>query len=203
MGFFDFLKSKKKKAEAEAEKAEVLGLEVDPADIDPPETRYTEEYREFLENRETAERNAALPDEENAPAPKELPRREKKRGKRTPEMKRPVFWAAVSAFVMIALPWLFRSLILGYTYFTAIFSLVYVLNPIFSAVVGVFAGRDMKALWYLLLFPPLFFLAGIGLLFTLSSVWVFFRYAVLYLALGAAAMLISAAIRKHGRQMDP
>jgi hypothetical protein len=118
-------------------------------------------------------------------------------------MKRPVFWAAVSAFVMIALPWLFRSLILGYTYFTAIFSLVYVLNPIFSAVVGVFAGRDMKALWYLLLFPPLFFLAGIGLLFTLSSVWVFFRYAVLYLALGAAAMLISAAIRKHGRQMDP
>ena len=76
-------------------------------------------------------------------------------------MKRPVFWAAVSAFVMIALPWLFRSLILGYTYFTAIFSLVYVLNPIFSAVVGVFAGRDMKALWYLLLLPPLFFLAGI------------------------------------------
>ena len=44
---------------------------------------------------------------------------------------------------------------------------------------------------------------GIGLLFTLSSVWVFFRYAVLYLALGAATMLISAAIRKHGRQMDP
>jgi hypothetical protein len=118
-------------------------------------------------------------------------------------MKRPVFWAAVTAFVMIALPWLFRSLIQGYTYFAAVYSLLYVLNPIFSAVVGVFAGRDMKALWYLLLFPPLFFLAGIGLLFTLSSVGVFFRYAVLYLALGTAAMLISAAIRKHGRQKDP
>lgn len=61
MGFFDFLKSKKKKAEAE--KAEVLGLEVDPADIDPPETRYTEEYREFLETQEAGE----LPEEENAP----------------------------------------------------------------------------------------------------------------------------------------
>lgn len=61
MGFFDFLKSKKKKAEAE--KAEVLGLEVDPADIDPPETRYTEEYREFLEAQEAGE----LPEEENAP----------------------------------------------------------------------------------------------------------------------------------------
>ena len=67
MGFFDFLKSKKKKAAAEAEKAEVLELEVDAAGIDPPETRYTEEYREFLENREAAERNAALTDEENAP----------------------------------------------------------------------------------------------------------------------------------------
>ena len=118
-------------------------------------------------------------------------------------MKRPVFWAAVSAFVMIALPWLFRSLIQGYLAFAAIFSLFFVLNPIYSAVVGVFAGRDIKALWYLLLFPPLFFLAGIGLLFTLSSVGVFFRYAVLYLALGTAAMLISAAIRKHGRQKDP
>ena len=118
-------------------------------------------------------------------------------------MKRPVFWAAVTAFVMIALPWLFRSLIQGYPYFAAVYSLLYVLDPIYSAVVGVFAGRDIKALWYLLLFPPLFFLAGIGLLFTLSSVGVFFRYAVLYLALGTAAMLISAAIRKHGRQKDP
>lgn len=118
-------------------------------------------------------------------------------------MKRPVFWAAVTALVMIALPWLFRSLIQGYTYFAAMYSLHYVLNPIYSAIVGVFAGRDMKSLWYLLLFPPLFFLAGIGLLFTLSSVWVFFLFAVLYLALGAAAMLISAAIRKHGRSTDP
>ncbi len=201
MGFFDFLKSKKKKAEAE--KAEVLELEVDAAGIDLPETRYTEEYREFLENREAAERNAALPDEENAPAPKELPRREKKRGKRDPEMKRPVFWAAVSAFVMIALPWLFRSLIQGYLAFAAIFSLLFVLNPIYSAVVGVFAGRDMKALWYLLLLPPLFFLAGIALVFTLSE-WVFFCYAALYLALGTAAMLISSAIRKHVRRpADP
>jgi hypothetical protein len=63
MGFFDFLKSKKKKAEAE--KAEVLGLEVDPADIDPPETRYTEEYREFLETQETGERSGELPEVEN------------------------------------------------------------------------------------------------------------------------------------------
>ena len=67
MGFFDFLKSKKKKAEAEAEKAEVLGLEVDPADIDPPETRYTEEYREFLETQEAGERSGELPEEENTP----------------------------------------------------------------------------------------------------------------------------------------
>ena len=67
MGFFDFLKSKKKKAEAEAEKAEVLGLEVDPADIDPPETRYTEEYRKFLETQGAGERSGELPEEENAP----------------------------------------------------------------------------------------------------------------------------------------
>ena len=66
MGFFDFLKSKKRKqAEAEAAaQAEVQALEVDPSEIDPPETRFTEEYREFLETQEAAQRSAAPTAEE-------------------------------------------------------------------------------------------------------------------------------------------
>ena len=69
MGFFDFLKSKKKrKAEAEAAaQAAVQTLEVDPSEIDPPETRFTEEYREFLETQEAAQRSAA-PTAEDFPA---------------------------------------------------------------------------------------------------------------------------------------
>ena len=69
MGFRDWLKAKKKKrqqermekrqAEEQAERSFVLtgnnsGFSVDPADINPPETRFTDEYREFLEKQEAA-----------------------------------------------------------------------------------------------------------------------------------------------------
>ena len=57
MGLFDFLKRKKKRAQAAAEsEAEPLGRldDVDPAMIDPPETRYTEEYQDFLAGQEAA-----------------------------------------------------------------------------------------------------------------------------------------------------
>ena len=47
MGLFDFLKRKKKEKKAAPDK--VLSLDdVDPSAIDPPETRYTQEYQDFL-----------------------------------------------------------------------------------------------------------------------------------------------------------
>ncbi len=66
MGFFDFLKPKKKKKSetaADAAADAVMELEVDPADIDPPETRYTQEYRDFLASQE-AEEAVGKPGEE-------------------------------------------------------------------------------------------------------------------------------------------
>ncbi len=55
MGLFGFLKSKKKKA-AEASAAEADGLmQLDGgglAGIEPPETRYTQEYQDFLASQE-------------------------------------------------------------------------------------------------------------------------------------------------------
>ena len=49
MGLFDFLKRKKKTGEAAPEADALLDLnDVDPAMIDPPETRYTQEYQDFL-----------------------------------------------------------------------------------------------------------------------------------------------------------
>lgn len=56
MGLFDFLKSKKKKAEeAAAEAEEPVALDDSQLDgIEPPETRYTEEYKEYLAAQEAA-----------------------------------------------------------------------------------------------------------------------------------------------------
>ena len=55
MGLFDFLKRKKKTGEAAPAAAALLDLnDVDPAMIDPPETRYTQEYQDFLAQQEAA-----------------------------------------------------------------------------------------------------------------------------------------------------
>ena len=55
MGLFDFLKRKKKTGEAAPEADALLDLnDVDPAMIDPPETRYTQEYQDFLAQQEAA-----------------------------------------------------------------------------------------------------------------------------------------------------
>ena len=65
MGLFDFLKSKKKKDEpaSQEEAGSVTELVVDPAGIDPPETRYTQEYQDFLASREDGVRGAPAREE--------------------------------------------------------------------------------------------------------------------------------------------
>ena len=70
MGFFDFLKSKKKKEEVAARVEKMQRLDdVDPAEINPPETRFTEEYREFLETLEADEPSKTIAADEPREAP--------------------------------------------------------------------------------------------------------------------------------------
>lgn len=62
MGLFDFLKSKKKRSGAVSGNGTDGLAALDDADlsgIDPPETRFTQEYREFLESMEDAGRSGS------------------------------------------------------------------------------------------------------------------------------------------------
>ena len=55
MGLFDFLKSWKDKLTPNSKKEDEQLLnpgDVDPAEINPPETRFTQEYKEFLASQE-------------------------------------------------------------------------------------------------------------------------------------------------------
>ena len=74
MGLFDFLKSKKRKRKKAAGKgaAETMRLnDVDLSGVEPTETRYTQEYQDFLAAQEAAEKSGAPAEE--APAEKEYP----------------------------------------------------------------------------------------------------------------------------------
>lgn len=65
MGLFDFFKRKKKKSEAAAKLEPAGGEELfvlQPPETEPPETRYTQEYQDFLAAREAEERAGEAPE---------------------------------------------------------------------------------------------------------------------------------------------
>ena len=77
----------------------------------------------------------------------------------------------------------------------ACFILFFALNPIYAITSGISAGKDLRTLWALPIITAVFFLAGTWLLFDMGET-AFILYALIYLALGMAAMLLSAFITK-------
>ncbi len=111
-------------------------------------------------------------------------------------MKRNILlWLAASAAVMLALPWAAVTFVKSDAGMAVSLLLFFAVNPLYSVMLGAFAGKDIRRLWS---FPVV--LAGLFL----TGVWVFFDrgerafilYAGVYLALGTAAMLISMFRKK-------
>jgi hypothetical protein len=106
-----------------------------------------------------------------------------------------ILWLAVSAVVMLALPWLAVTFVKGDAGMAACFVLFFALNPLYSVILGVFAGKDVKHLWSLPVISAVLFLIGTWIFFDMGEM-AFVLYAVVYLALGIVTMLISMIIRK-------
>ena len=108
-----------------------------------------------------------------------------------------ILWLAVSAVVMLALPWLAVTLVKGDAGMAVCFLLFFALNPLYSVIFGVFAGKDMKHLWSLPIVSAA--LIGTWIFFDMGEM-AFILYAVVYLVLGIVAMLISMIIRKKAQR---
>lgn len=106
-----------------------------------------------------------------------------------------IFWLAVTAAIMLALPWLAVTLVKGDAGMAVCFLLFFALNPIYSVAIGVFAGKDVKHLWSLPVISAVLFLIGTWIFFDMGEM-AFVLYAVVYLVLGIVTMLISMIIRK-------
>ena len=72
--------------------------------------------------------------------------------------------------------------------------LFFVINPIYSVILGVVAGREIKTLWNLPLISAVAFLAGTWMFFDIHEPW-FIAYAAAYLCIGVVAMLITNFIK--------
>lgn len=112
-------------------------------------------------------------------------------------MKKLIVWTVLALLLMIGCPWLAVTFA-GSAGMAVCFILFFAVNPVFSAVCGVFAGKNIKQLWALPVITAGLFLAGAWLFFEMSET-AFWMYCGCYLIIGVIAMLISHFVHKRKR----
>ena len=106
-----------------------------------------------------------------------------------------IIWLSVTIVVMFVLPFAVAHLASECLGMALCMILFYIINPIYSVILGLNCGKDIRRMWNLPLVSSLAFLAGTWLFFDIKEVW-FLIYAAIYLALGWVAMLIRKAYPK-------
>lgn len=106
-------------------------------------------------------------------------------------MKKILIWLLASVVVMEVLPWLVIMFVRLDMVMPMGILLLFGVNPIYCAAVGIFAGKQVKPMWILPVGTAVIFLLGIWLCFDIrqTSFWL---YAGIYLVIGLLAMSGSA-----------
>lgn len=99
-------------------------------------------------------------------------------------------WLAATVAVMFALPFCMARFVPADAGMALCMMLFFIVNPIYSAILGFRCGRDVRQMWSLPLISSIAFLAGTLLFFDIREVW-FIIYAATYLAIGWVAMGIN------------
>ena len=110
--------------------------------------------------------------------------------------KKYIMWFILSAFVMLLLPWAAVTFVKGDAGMAACFLLFFAVNPVYSVVIGIFAGRNFKEMWSLPVISAVLFLLGTWIFFDMGE-RAFLLYAGIYLIIGIVVMFVSALISKR------
>lgn len=99
-------------------------------------------------------------------------------------------WIGITLAVMFILPFAVAKHASECAGMALCMLLFLVINPIYSIILGIVAGRNIKTMWNLPLISAVAFLAGAWLFFDTHEPW-FIVYATTYLCIGVVAMLIT------------
>lgn len=111
-----------------------------------------------------------------------------------------ITWIAITIAVMFALPFAVARLASECSGMALCMILFFIVNPIYSAILGFRCGRNIRQMWNLPLVSSIAFLAGTWLFFDIKEVW-FIIYATVYLALGWIAMFVRKYLsRQHDHE---
>lgn len=108
-------------------------------------------------------------------------------------------WLAISAAIMFLLPWFVVTFAQGDFGMAACILLFLVINPLYSIIVGAFAGKNIKEMWALPVISAIMFLPGAWLFLDMGE-GAFVIYAGAYLVIGVITMLISKFISMRPRR---
>ena len=59
-----------------------------------------------------------------------------------------ILWLAASVAVMLAFPWLAVTFVKGDAGMAVCFLLFFAVNPLYSVIIGAFAGKDVKRVFF-------------------------------------------------------
>jgi len=114
----------------------------------------------------------------------------------TDELKRTYLKGiGITLAVMFVLPFAVAKLASECAGMALCMLLFLVINPIYSIILGIVAGRNINTLWNLPLISAVAFLAGTWIFFDIHEPW-FIVYAATYLCIGIVAMLVTNYIKR-------
>lgn len=114
-------------------------------------------------------------------------------------MKRNIALLLISILVMVGLPGLTVAFAGHDAGMMLCFLLFFAIDPIYAVIGGIIAGTGIKGSWYQPFLTALLFLIGTWLFFDERET-AFLRYAGSYLALGLAAMAVTALLRRISKR---
>ena len=105
-------------------------------------------------------------------------------------------WLAITIVVMLLLPFAVVRLASECSGMALCMILFFIINPMYSAILGYRCGKDVRRMWNLPLVSAIAFLAGTWIFFDIHELW-FIAYAVVYLIIGYVALFISKYLNRY------
>lgn len=105
-------------------------------------------------------------------------------------------WLAITIAVMLLLPFAVVRLASECSGMALCMILFFIINPLYSAILGYRCGKDVRRMWNLPLVSAIAFLAGTWIFFDIHELW-FIAYAVVYLIIGYVALFISKYLNRY------
>ena len=108
-------------------------------------------------------------------------------------------WLIGSFAVMLLLPWASVTFAKSEAGMVVTLLLFFVIDPVYSITLGIFAGINIKEMWSLPIIDAILFLLGTWLFFAPGE-GAFVIYSGVYLVIGIVSMLLSSRLRARKQQ---